>query len=132
MKMTNYYMFFASIIFVGVISINGQTWPLNSNNELSSAFGPRNLGNEDYPGDNYDYDFHPGTDIGGTGDVVAIDWGTVVWKDNLFGNPANPYIAIDYGSAWIQYVHITSTLSEGTDVEAGDVIGQVTDKSSRC
>ncbi|MCH7611968.1 MAG: hypothetical protein IIB95_01095 [Candidatus Marinimicrobia bacterium] len=66
MKTTNYYIFLISFFLAGTISIKGQTWPLNSNNELSSAFGPRNLGDveyeetPDYGEDPYDYDSHGG------------------------------------------------------------------------
>lgn len=45
--------------------LNARSWPIGTPDDLSSAFGPRNLGTENFddpiPPD-YDYDFHRGVD----------------------------------------------------------------------
>ena len=66
-KFTVLYMFLLSNVVLGA------WWPLNTTDELSSAFGPRNMGTSNDPSSpDYDYDFHGGIDIGGSS-VKAIE-----------------------------------------------------------
>jgi len=102
----------------------GQTWPLNTPDQLSSAFGPRNLGTAEYPDTGYDYDFHAGIDIGGSAytEIKAIESGVVVEVgDDYFIVKSDTY------DDWVQYLHVTHTLDENDPVTEGAFICQVAD-----
>lgn len=100
-----------------------QTWPVNSADELSSAFGARNMSQTDeYPNAGYDYDFHAGTDIGATygSDVRAIESGTVVKKGtDFFVVESSTYFD------WIRYTHVAHSLDVDDTVIEGNVICQI-------
>ena len=73
--------FVTMLVLIYLSIAQGQTWPLNTPDQLSSAFGPRNMGTAEYPDINYNYDFHAGIDIVGSAgsDVKAIESGVVVF-----------------------------------------------------
>lgn len=122
-----------------VFSQNSYSFPLGSNysiNNITSAYGPRNLGSANYPDENYNYDFHAAIDIGaliGTNVYSVLD-GTIAEINN--SNDDNERIIVEYsdsyGTFFICYFHIecNSNLSKGDDVYAGStVLGTIRDFS---
>lgn len=121
---------------------------------FTSPYGPRNLGNDDLrlpwecaspsncqSGLAYDYDFHGGLDIakvtnfgvqsGSTASVVAIESGEVVEVVEVNMSPnINKYIVIKHdvgGNVYYywKYFHMTSSLTQGSTVVAGQKIGEI-------
>lgn len=100
----------------------GWSWPLpgyDSWNDISSPYGFRIDPIKQEPS------LHYGVDIAapeGTG-VIAARAGTVkeIGNDNVYGL----YVVIEGGFYTIKYAHLSKiSVSEGTQVEAGDVIGR--------
>jgi len=113
-------------------------WPVvNGPATLTSAFGPRNKGRQEYPinnsvTDRYEYDFHPALDLAIhqiDNEVVPVLSGIV---DDIGGSGVNTYVTIEHTypgestTFLCTYTHITPTagLEEGNLVIGGlDVIG---------
>ena len=94
-----------------------QTWPIGTQNDLSSPFGSRNLGSQNFPNAGYDYDFHRGVDIAGTGTVVAAYGGTVI--DLLEDNGETGVVIKDsFFDEFHSYFHITHNLGLETIITA--------------
>ena len=115
---------FLVAIYLAFVTATGlsQTWPIGTADDLSSAFGPRNLGTAEYPNSGYDYDFHRGTDIGRTGDVVAVLSGIVV----RVLTDIDGVIIEDLDGSHIRYSHMSHELSVNDPVIEGQLIGQIT------
>lgn len=100
------------------------TWPIGTTDDMSSSFGPRNMGDVEYGvtpeegQDPYDYDFHRGVDIGVTGSVEAIRSGTVDWRNDAG-------FVVKSGSIYIRYFHINHSLEEDESVTEGQNVGTV-------
>jgi len=101
-----------------------QTWPIGTTDYLSSAFGPRNIGSQEYPDLGYIYDFHRGVDIARTGNVQAILSGTV---KEIYGS--GMVVETDQSPWWgyFRYYHFDAkdALSVGSTITEGEFIGTV-------
>jgi len=78
--------------------------------DFSSAFGPRNVGTQNYPGNSYDYDFHAAIDIAApVGQIIYPVTDGIVEEINDSDND-NEYIIIKhedaYGPFLTKYLHI--------------------------
>ena len=95
----------------------GQLTPgdFRSTDYYSSAFGPRNMGTQEYPESNYDYDFHGGIDIVAPEGwfVFPVCWGKVKQWGSVYqsGTQGGEWIEIEhedsYGKFLVRYMHIT-------------------------
>ncbi|MCH8068334.1 MAG: right-handed parallel beta-helix repeat-containing protein, partial [Candidatus Marinimicrobia bacterium] len=126
--MKTVFNYVASSIIIALSLAQAQTWPLNNQDKLSSAFGPRNKSDTaEYPDQGYDYDFHAGIDIGGINgsNVKAIESGTVVKRD--IDDYGNYYFVVksQLYEDWIQYMHVQNRPQVGQNVTGGTVICQV-------
>lgn len=125
--MRNFIVSITTFIIIGALTKSmAITWPLNTTDELSSAFGPRNLHpTAEFGEQGYDYDFHAGIDIGGTGDVKAIESGTVVKTAYNLGQNSYFVVQSQQHSDWIMYLHVYNGPDESETVSEGDFICKV-------
>jgi|GEM_PF-6652218 len=112
------------VIFFVVFSSNlyGQTWPIGTVDNMSSSFGPRNLGSMEYPNSGYDYDWHGGVDIGiSAGSVKSILSGTV------YALTSEGFVAksSDISPRYIRYSHINRTVGLNQILTEGQIIGTI-------
>ncbi len=93
-----------------VLNIQAATWPLGIHDDMSSSFGPR-----DYGSDNYD--FHRGVDIADFDRTVeAITTGTIVYISTI-----SIIVKDDNTGHLIRYTHINvSGLMEGDRLNEGE------------
>jgi len=108
------------------------TFPVDgkSMNNITSSFGPRNVGpyGSDYPNANYDYDFHCAINIGAKQytDVYAVWDGTVV-------DVGSDYVTIEHddseGNWWVKYQHIVPTVERYEEVDSGEKIGDINNEN---
>lgn len=109
-----------------------QTWPINTPDHMSSPFGPRNLGSQEYPNPGYNYDFHRGIDILGTGNVKAILSGTVI---EIYGSGEEQGMGVQiddnddpwWNGGYFKYHHFAPKqgLEVGSIITQGEIIGTV-------
>jgi hypothetical protein len=122
------------------------TFPVGQNNpgdvrsreDMSSAFGPRNLSDDDeYPNSFYDYDFHAGIDIPAPKDykVYAVYKGRVTNKGHDLNfcqwiEIRSPTGRTDQPYFWVRYFHIIplAGIEINTDIPTtGQQIGTIGD-----
>ena len=131
--------------FILITTLKSQDFPLwpfwnqYFEHDFSSAFGPRNLGTEEYPNNGYNYDFHHGIDIAAPQFTPFYKSDAVGIVKFVGGTGYNQFFVVEYLPAngdiyYLKYKHVIwdkatehVDIYEGRDITYDLTIGWIAD-----